>query len=167
LKQAVRWRLLPRSEDCDAPKVDPREMKVWDVATMATALEMARPWQVHIPAVRAALCGLRRGEIAALKWRHVDLAHAQLSVTETAEQTRAGVRYKSPKSGKGRTVALPAIVIAELQAHRLRQAENLLSLGVRVSEDTFVCAQAAAAQFDRPCLGSICRREQIAAHSLP
>jgi hypothetical protein len=30
----------------------------------------------------------------------------QLSVTETAEQTKAGgVRYKSPKNGKGRTVA--------------------------------------------------------------
>jgi hypothetical protein len=29
-----------------------------------------------------------------------------LSVTETAEQTKAGgVRYKSPKNGKGRTVA--------------------------------------------------------------
>jgi integrase len=143
LKQAVRWRLLPRNpcDDCDPPKVDPREMKVWDIATMATALEMARPWQVHIPTVLAALCGLRRGEIAALKWRHVDLARAQLSVTESAEQTRAGVRYKSPKNGKGRTVALPAIVIAELQAHRLRQAESLLSLGVRVNDDTFVCAR--------------------------
>ena len=143
LKQAVRWRLLPRNpcDDCDPPKVDPREMKVWDIATMATALEMVRAWQVHVPAVLAALCGLRRGEIAALKWRHVDLARAQLSVMESAEQTRAGVRYKSPKNGKGRTVALPAIVVTELQAHRLRQAESLLSLGVRVNDDTFVCAR--------------------------
>jgi integrase len=67
-------------------------MKVWDVATMATALELARPWRVHIPAVLAALCGLRRGEIAALRWRHVDLDRAQLSVVESAEQTRSGVR---------------------------------------------------------------------------
>ena len=173
LKQAVRWRLLPRNpcDDCDPPKVDPREMKVWDVATMATALEMARPFAVHIPAVLAALCGLRRGEIAALKWRQVDLARAQLSVTESAEQTRAGVRYKSPKNGKGRTVALPAIVIAELQAHRLRQAESLLQ-SRRAGERRHVCMckgrwQAAATQFDRPCLGSFRCREQVAAHSLP
>ena len=42
----------------------------------------------------------------------------QLSVTETAEQTKAGVRYKAPKNGKGRTVALPAVVVSELRAHR-------------------------------------------------
>jgi integrase len=143
LKQAVRWRLLPRNpcDDCDPPKVERGEMKVWDVATMASALELARPWRVHIPVVLAALCGLRRGEVAALRWRHVDLDRAQLSVTESAEQTRSGVRYKTPKTGKGRTVALPAMVVAELRAHRLRQAEWLLRLGVRVTDETFVCAR--------------------------
>lgn len=42
-----------------------------------------------------------------MRWRHIDLDGAQISVTESAEQTKAGVRYKPPKSGKGRTVALP------------------------------------------------------------
>jgi len=59
---------------------------------------------------------------------------AQLSVTETAEQTKAGVRYKAPKNGKGRTVALPAIVVSELRAHRLRQAQDLLQLGVGLND---------------------------------
>lgn len=139
----MRWRLLVRNpaDDCDPPKVERREMKVWDVATMATALELARPWRVHLPLTLAALCGLRRGEIVALRWRHVDLDRAQLAVTESAEQTRSGVRYKAPKTGKGRTVALPAMVVAELRAHRLRQAEWLLRLGVRLTDDTFVCAR--------------------------
>ena len=143
LKQAVRWRLLPENpcDYCDAPKVKKREMKCWDIPTMATALEMARPWRVHMPAVLAALCGLRRGEIAALRWRHLDLDRAQLSVTESAEQTRSGVRYKAPKNDKGRTVTLPAMVVAELRAHQLRQAEELLRLGLRPAEDTFVCAR--------------------------
>ena len=57
---------------------------------------------------------------------------------ESAEQTAAGVRYKPPKSGKGRTVALSATVIAQLRAHRLQQAEELLRLGVRQSDATFV-----------------------------
>ena len=67
LKQAVRWRMLLRNpcEDIDAPKIERREMKVWDIATAATALELVRPWRVHIPVVLAVLCGLRRGEIAA------------------------------------------------------------------------------------------------------
>jgi integrase len=53
----------------------------------------------------------------------------------------SGVRYKAPKTGKGRTVALPAMVVAELRAHRLHQAQALLKLGVRVTDDTFVCAR--------------------------
>ncbi len=146
LKQAVRWRLLPRNpaDDVDAPKVERREMRVWDVATLATALELARARasSVYLPMTLAALCGLRRGEIAALRWRHLDLERAQLAVTESAEQTKAGVRYKAPKNGKGRTVALPAMVVTELRAHRLRQAQTLLKLGVRVTDDTFVCARA-------------------------
>ena len=34
------------------------------------------------------------------------LPAAQLSVVQSAEQTKAGVRYKEPKSGRGRTIAL-------------------------------------------------------------
>jgi integrase len=143
LKQAVRWRLLPRNpcSDVDPPKVEPREMKVWTVDQITEAIELSRSWCVHMPVLLAVMCGLRRGEIAALRWRHVDLERAQLSVTESAEQTKAGVRYKAPKSGKGRTVALPAMMATELRAHRLRQAQELLALGVRLSDDTFVCAR--------------------------
>jgi integrase len=89
----------------------------------------------------AVLCGLRRGEICALRWGSVDLTTGALAVTQSAEQTRAGVRYKEPKSGRSRTVALSDFVVNELKAHRLRQAEELLRLGVRVLDDTFVYAR--------------------------
>jgi integrase len=81
---------------------------------------------------------LRRGEICALRWRNVDLEGAQLSVIESVEQTKSGLRFKSPKSGKGRTIALPPIVIDELRLHRARLAQELLKLGKRISDDDFV-----------------------------
>ena len=65
---------------------------------------------------------------------------AQLAVVESAEQTEAGIRYKEPKSGRARTVALSASVVEELKAHRLRQAEAMLRLGVRLTDDSFVTA---------------------------
>jgi integrase len=86
----------------------------------------------------AVLCGLRRGEIAALRWRHVDLAGSRLTVVQSAEQTATAVRYKEPKSGRGRAVALSAGMIEDLRSHRVRQAEELLRLGVRQDQDTFV-----------------------------
>ncbi len=61
---------------------------------------------------------------------------------QSAEQTKAGVRYKEPKSGRARTVALPATIVAELKAHRVEQAQELLRVGKRLSDDDFVVAQA-------------------------
>jgi integrase len=76
-----------------------------------------------------------------LRWRHVDLAGGQMAVVESAEQTMAGVRYKEPKSGRARTVALSGSVVDELKLHRVRQAEELLRIGMRQTEATFVCAR--------------------------
>jgi integrase len=64
-----------------------------------------------------------------------------LAVIQSAEQTVAGVRYKEPKSGRGRTIALTDTLVSELRAHRMRQAEELLRFGKRISDDDFVITQ--------------------------
>jgi integrase len=96
----------------------------------------------------AVLCGLRRGEIAALRWGSVDLDKAQLAVIQSAERTRAGVRYKPPKNDRVRTVALSSLVVAILRQHRLDQAERMLRLGVRLEDAAFVVAQADGSPYD-------------------
>jgi integrase len=143
LSQAVRWQILTRNpaEFVDPPKMERRTMITYDMAQTAELLEIARPRRLFIPVLLALLCGLRRGEIAALRWRHVDFDSAQLSISESAEQTSAAVRYKEPKSGKARTVALSAFVLEELRQHRLRQAEELLRLGIPQDDATFVYAR--------------------------
>jgi integrase len=142
LQQAVRWRMLSRNpcNDVDPPRIERRALKVWDVATMAEALERARPHRIFMPMLLAGMLGLRRGEIVALRWRHVDLDRAQVSIVESFEQTRRGVRLKAPKSGRGRKVALPTRVVAELRTLRTQQAQELLKLGIRLTEDCFICA---------------------------
>jgi integrase len=122
--------------------VERKQLTTYDIQQTAELLEGFRGNRMFIPTVLAGLCGLRRGEIAALQWKHVDLERRQIAVAQSAEQTRAGVRYKPPKSGRARTVAMSDTVTAELRTHRVAQAEGLLSLGVRLSEDTFVVAQA-------------------------
>lgn len=101
------------------------------MAQTAALIDGMRPTRMFTPTILAVLCGIRRGEIAALRWRNVDLAMGQLAVVERAEQTSAGIRYKEPKGGRARTVALSGTVTKELRAHRLRQAEELLRLGIR------------------------------------
>ena len=141
LKQAVRWRILSANpcNDVTPPRVERREMKVWNTQTMAAAIDASRGWQCHVPIVLAALCGMRLGEIAALRWRYVDLNRGLIAIVESAEQTHAGgARIKPPKSGKGRSVTLPALAVTELRAWRARQAEQFLQLGIRPTEDTRV-----------------------------
>jgi integrase len=140
LAHAVRWEIISRSpaDVVDPPKIERITMITYDMTQTAELLEVARGTRLLVPVILGILCGLRRGEIVALRWRQVDLANAQLAVVASAEQTREGVRYKQPKTGRARTVALSPIVVEELRAHQLRQAEELLRLGVRQNDTTFL-----------------------------
>ena len=143
LSDAVHWQLLSRNpaEGAHPPKLERRSMATYDMAQTAELLAALRGTRLMIPVMLGVLCGLRRGEIAALRWKHVNFDDKQLSVVQSAEQTRLGVRYKEPKSGRARTVALSATVIDELRKHRARQWEDLLRLGVRQTDDGFVCSR--------------------------
>jgi integrase len=140
LGQAVRWELLPRNaaDAVDPPKIERGSLTTYDMAQTVKLLDELRGSRLRLPVLLGVMCGLRRGEIVALRWIHIDLAAGKMTVVESAEQTNAGIRYKPPKSGRGRTVALSAMVTAELRQHRLAQAEELLRLGVRLSDATFV-----------------------------
>jgi integrase len=143
LAHAVRWQMILRNpaEAVDPPKIERGAMTTYDMAQTAELLDAVRETRLSVPVLLGVLCGLRRGEIAALRWGNIDFVRAQLAVVQSAEQTREGVRYKEPKSGRARTVALSAIVLEELREHRLRQAEELLRIGIRQSEATFVYAR--------------------------
>jgi len=136
LQQAVNWQLLPRNPAAlvRSPRPERREMQALDADATAQLIEAARGTSLFIPILLGVLCGLRRGEIAALRWRSVDLDRSQLSIVASVEQTRDGIREKPPKSGRGRTVALPALLVEELRHHRVNQAERLLRLGVRLDD---------------------------------
>jgi integrase len=140
LADAVRFNLI-HSNPADAvrpPRIERKPLKIYDFAQTAALLDGLSDSRLYIPVLIGVLCGLRRGEIIALRWKHVDFENRQLSVIQSAEQTRQGVRYKEPKSGKSRTVALSARAVEALRTHRARQAEELLRVGVRPTEETFI-----------------------------
>jgi integrase len=139
------WRLLPwnPADPIKAPKVKRKSMRALDATETAALLEAARPYRLFIPVLLAVTCGLRRGEICALRWRNVEPSGtAQLAVVGSTEQTKAGIREKETKSGRARTVALTALAVEELRRHKIRQAEELLRLALRQSDDMYVVAQA-------------------------
>jgi integrase len=160
LKQAVLWGESVRNpaEGVDPPKVDWKPMQTYDLPQTVELIEAVRGTPLLIPTVLAVLCGLRRGEICALRWRNVDLAAGQISVVESLEQTKSGLRFKSPKSGKGRTVALSATVTDELRAHRVKRAQDFLRLGMRLSDDDMVIDHADGSIVSPICISQLWAR---------
>jgi len=76
--------------------------------------------------------GCRRGEVLALRWKDVDWNGSRVRIERSVEQTKkGGLRIKSPKTKKGRrNVSISPWLLAELRAHRTRQQERRLSLGM-------------------------------------
>ena len=67
----------------------------------------------------ALFAGLRRGEILALRWHHIQIEAAQekmVQIREALEETKAGIRFKRPKTKNSvRDVVLPDIVVEALR----------------------------------------------------
>ena len=120
------------------PKPDRRPMRTYDMDQTVALMQRLRSTRIYIPALLGILCGLRRGEICALRWHHVLWEQKSLTIMQSAEQTRTGIRYKPPKSGHGRNVHLSAIAIGDLADWRKQQAEEMLQLGLRQDGQTFV-----------------------------
>jgi len=107
----------------------------------ARLLDGIRRYRVFWPALMALATGARRGEVLALRWRNVDLERGTVRIVESLEQTKAGMRFKAPKTDRARVVTLPAFAVEELRRLKRDQAERLLALGVAQTGDTLVCAR--------------------------
>jgi integrase len=103
MRQAVRWQILARNpvDAVDPPKIERATMTTYDLAQTADLIEATRGTRMTITVILAVLCGLRRGEIAALRWRNVNLGAAQLAVTESESRPRRAFATRSPRAGKG------------------------------------------------------------------
>jgi integrase len=146
LGQAVRWGMLQKNpcallEKKDRPKVEKKPVATIDAAANAHTIDEARQLRLYVPILLASLCGVRRGEICALRWKSIDFDRGQLAVVASIEQTKAGCRDKETKGSKCRTLAMPALLVDELRAWRIRQAQELLRLGVRPDGETLVVTQ--------------------------
>lgn len=65
-----------------------------------------------------------------MRWSDIDLNAATVRIERSLEQTKAGLRIKSPKTAAGRrTVSLPTFAVAALRNHRRAQLELRLAAG--------------------------------------
>lgn len=148
LNRAVELRLISTSP-ADAvrkrmPKPDaPGAVAVLDHVQCGTLLAAARDSDIYMPVLIGLATGMRRNEILALRWQHLDFEAQEIHVEQSVVYIRGETTRKGPKNGKARTIAVPAEVMSELRRLRAAQAEGLLHLGVRQTGATEVCRRGA------------------------
>lgn len=106
-------------------------VSVAEVYALADAVDPR--WRALV--LLAAFCGLRFGELAALRHAGVDLLHSTVTVAASVAELPGGIRHIGPpKSDAGRrTIAIPDVIVPDLEDHLARYAgqgrEGLVFVG--------------------------------------
>jgi integrase len=137
LSQAVSDGLIPRNaaDGVKPPRVSApgEEIKPLDSEECTSFLEASRGERLEALYVVAVHCGLREGELLALRWEDVCLEAVKPAVLvrrtlTRGENGRGWVVGASTKSGQGRRVRLTRQAASTLKDHRKRQLEERLRL---------------------------------------
>ena len=145
LSHAVKWGTLVRNPtdavDPPRPRTRPREM--WDTDVIHQFLKEATKSPFRDIYNLAVLTGMRRGELAGLRWEHVDLDHGKLSVATTLQRiVGKGVVQGQPKTARGRRMlALSHSAVRLMQGVRSRQIERRLGAGPAWKDTGYVFTQ--------------------------
>jgi integrase len=130
LKQAVRWKLVPRNvtEAADPPRPERKERPTLNLEVARLFLEAARDDGWEALYVLAIQTGMRRGELFGLRWDNVDLDSGWLHVKKALAHD--GKSFSLPKTAKGRRrIRLTPDIVQSLTRHRISQNKVRLRQG--------------------------------------
>jgi integrase len=141
LHDALRWGYLVRNvaEAADPPAARSPEQKVWSPQELRRFLEHVREDRLYALWLLVATTGMRRGELAGLRWVDFDLDHATVSPLIPRVVVDHQVHDSAPKTERGRRrLALDPVTLEALRGHRERQAEDRAAVGRRYRDLGYV-----------------------------
>jgi integrase len=141
LHDAMRWGYLVRNvaEAADPPAARSPEQKVWSPQELRVFLEHVRNDRLYALWLLVATTGMRRGELAGLRWVDVDFDHATVSPTIPRVVVDHRVHDSAPKTERGRRrLALDPVTLQALHDHHKRQAEDREAVGQRYRDLGYV-----------------------------
>lgn len=119
LDKAVVLQMIPNNPciGVELPKAVKYEAEIYDTKEIEKALKLAEGTDMYLILLLTAYVGFRRGEIAALRWEHIDLANGIIHVKENRVIADGKVITKAPKSSSGtRDITIGNKLLDELKA---------------------------------------------------
>lgn len=123
LSAACREELIARNVAglVEPPRASSRELSPWTLDETLEFLAASRKDPLYAAFVLAMAMGLRRGELVGLRWTDVDLDKRVLYVRQQTQRRRGVLYDDDTKNRRNRALPLPAMCIAPLRWHRMRQ----------------------------------------------
>jgi integrase len=142
LHQAVRWEWVRENvaEKAKPPRVVQRRVTAPSVEAVRSVIEAAEERDPRLAPLLmlAALTGMRRGELCALRWTDVDLERRELEVSRSVVVVPGGLAEKGTKTDRSRRVALDEVGVALLILHRAKVDDWARQAEVVVAENAHV-----------------------------
>jgi integrase len=142
LQQALRWRLIPTNpaDLVQPPRPTRKPVSVYSEVDARKLLAAFEGNWIQLPSAIALHTGMRRGEILALRWCDVDFERGAIRVRRSLEQVGSTLNFKSTKTGRGRVIAMPSVLVRLLKGHKAKQAAERLLMGPMYADQDLVCA---------------------------
>lgn len=145
LGHAVKWGMVARNvaDAVSPPRPQNKEMEMWDEDTVDRFLAALKGHRFEDFYQLALVTGMRRSELAGLKWENVDLAAGRLSVVSTRQRIIGqGILEGQPKTRKSkRSIKLGPDTVELMHEIRGRQMEQRLVVGDGWEDSGFVLTQ--------------------------
>ncbi|MGW1517645.1 tyrosine-type recombinase/integrase [Streptomyces sp. NPDC002287] len=140
LTAACREELISRNVASlvEPPRPKARELSPWTLEETLDFLAASRRDPLYAAFVLAIAMGLRRGELVGLRWTDIDLDKRILYVRQQTQRRRGVLYDDDPKGRRRRTVPLPALCIAPLRWHRMRQNDQRAKAGEKWVDGGYV-----------------------------
>ena len=142
LHQAVRWGWVRSNiaEMAKPPRVPQRRVKSPSVESVRKVVAAAEERDPRLASLLmlAALTGLRRGELCALRWTDVNLDTGDMEVARSVVVVTGGLEEKSTKTDRARNIALDEVGVLLLRRHRSMVEHWASEVHIEIANDAFI-----------------------------
>ena len=141
MQTAMQLQMIPNNP-CQytiLPKVDAYSAEVYDDTEIQRAIDAAKGTDIFLLVFLGLSIGLRRGELGALKWQHIDLVNRKIHITENRVAVKGSVITKNPKSKSSkRTITIGPNTCSILQTAKEEYEAKREAYGPGFSKEDYV-----------------------------